>query len=416
MSEKNISAAEQVERTTIADVYRADKNLSGIVKKTKLIASDFFSELSGNEVYLKPENMQHTGAFKLRGAYNKISTLSREERGRGVITASAGNHAQGVAFAAAKLGVKAVICMPATTPILKVEATKAYGAEVVLHGDGFDEAYQHSLKLCEEHGYVYVHPFNDLEVLLGQGTTALEIINELKDVDAILVPIGGGGFASGVALATKVVSPQVKVIGVEPENAACMKAALDAGEIVTLPSADTVADGCAVRTAGDLTFAFCQKYLDEIITVNEMEIMSALLFLIEKHKLIAEGAGVLSLAALNKLDFKGKKVVAIVSGGNIDISTLSALIDKALIVRGRIFCFGVLLADKPGELLNVSRILTEENANVIKLEHDQARVTDSFKKVVLEVTVETHNQQHIDRIVAALNRNGYEIEKIDLLR
>jgi len=416
LSEKNFSAAELVERTQIADVYRADKNLSGIVKKTKLIASDFFSELSGNEVFLKPENMQHTGAFKLRGAYNKISTLSEEERGRGVITASAGNHAQGVAFAAAKLGVKAVICMPATTPILKVEATKAYGAQVVLHGDGFDEAYQHSLKLCEEHGYVYVHPFNDLEVLLGQGTTALEIINELKDVDAILVPIGGGGFASGVALATKVVSPQVKVIGVEPENAACMKAALDAGEIVTLESADTVADGCAVKTAGDLTFAFCQKYLDEIITVNEMEIMSALLFLIEKHKLIAEGAGVLSLAALNKLEFKGKKVVAIVSGGNIDISTLSALIDKALIVRGRIFCFGVLLADKPGELLNVSRILTEENANVIKLEHDQARVTDSFKKVVLEVTVETHNQQHIDRIVAALNRNGYEIEKIDLLR
>ena len=416
MSERNISAAELVERTTIADVYRADKNLAGIVKKTKLIASDFFSELSGNEVFLKPENMQHTGAFKLRGAYNKISTLSEEERQRGVITASAGNHAQGVAFAAAKLGVKAVICMPATTPILKVEATKAYGAQVVLHGDGFDEAYQHSLKLCAQHGYVYVHPFNDLEVLLGQGTTALEIINELKDVDAILVPIGGGGFASGVALATKVVSPQVKVIGVEPENAACMKAALEAGEIVTLESADTVADGCAVRTAGDLTFAFCQKYLDEIITVNEMEIMSALLFLIEKHKLIAEGAGVLSLAALNKLDFKGKKVVAIVSGGNIDISTLSALIDKALIVRGRIFCFGVLLADKPGELLNVSRILTEENANVIKLEHDQARVTDSFKKVVLEVTVETHNQQHIDRIVAALNRNGYEIEKIDLLR
>ncbi|MBR3498083.1 MAG: threonine ammonia-lyase [Selenomonadaceae bacterium] len=416
LSERNFSASELVERTTIADVYRADKNLSGIVKKTKLIASDFFSELSGNEVYLKPENMQHTGAFKLRGAYNKISGLSEEERQRGVITASAGNHAQGVAFAAQKLGVKAVICMPATTPILKVEATKAYGAEVVLHGDGFDEAYQHSLKLCEEHGYVYVHPFNDLEVLLGQGTTALEIINELKDVDAILVPIGGGGFASGVALATKVVSPHVKVIGVEPENAACMKAALEAGEIVTLPSADTVADGCAVKTAGDLTFAFCQKYLDEIITVNEMEIMSALLFLIEKHKLIAEGAGVLSLAALNKLEFKGKKVVAIVSGGNIDISTLSALIDKALIVRGRIFCFGVLLADKPGELLNVSRILTEENANVIKLEHDQARVTDSFKKVVLEVTVETHNQQHIDRIVAALNRNGYEIEKIDLLR
>ncbi len=398
--------------TTIADVYRADKQLQDVVKKTKLIKSDFFSELSHNEVYLKPENLQHTGAFKLRGAYNKISQLTEEEKKKGVITASAGNHAQGVAFAAQKLGVKAVICMPATTPILKVEGTRAFGAEVVLHGDSFDDAYAHSLTLQKKHGYVYIHPFNDREVLLGQGTTALEIINELKDVDAILVPIGGGGFASGVALATKLVSPGVKVIGVEPENAACMKAALDAGKIVTLGSADTVADGCAVKTAGDLTYAFCKKYLDEIITVSEMEIMSALLFLIEKHKLIAEGAGVLSLAGLTKLPFKGKKVAAIISGGNIDISTISALIDKALIARGRVFCFAVQLPDKPGQLLNVSQILSDQNANVIKLEHNQAKVTDSFKKVVLEVTVETHNQEHIDRISAALSKAGYEIERI----
>ena len=404
--EKILDASAIVEQTTIADVYRADKQLAGIVKKTKLIPSDFFSAQCGNEVFLKPENMQHTGAFKLRGAYNKISQLTDEEKSHGVITASAGNHAQGVAFAAQKLGVKAVICMPATTPILKVEATKAYGAEVVLHGDGFDEAAAYSLQLQKKHGYIYVHPFNDREVLLGQGTTALEIINELKDVDAILVPIGGGGFASGVALATKLVSPTVKVIGVEPENAACMKA----------KSSDTVADGCAVKTAGTLTFEFCKKYLDEIITVNEMEIMSALLFLIEKHKLIAEGAGVLSLAALNKLNLKGKKVVAIVSGGNIDISTLSALIDKALIARGRIFYFAVQLPDKPGELLNIAKILSEENANVIKLDHNQALVTDSFKKVVLGVTVETHNHEHIERIVHALNKKGYEIEKIDLLR
>ena len=407
---------EIVNNTTIADVYRADKQLSGVVKKTRLIHSDFFSELSGNEIYLKPENLQHTGAFKLRGAYNKLSQLTDEERQRGVITASAGNHAQGVAFAAQKLGIKAVICMPATTPILKVESTKSFGAEVVLFGDSFDDAAAHSVELQNQFGYVYVHPFNDLEVLLGQGTTALEIINELKDVDAILVPVGGGGFVSGVALATKMVSPNVKVIGVEPENAACMKAALDNGHIVTLDSADTVADGCAVKTAGDLTFAFCQKYLDEIITVNEMEIMSALLSLIERHKLIAEGAGVLSLAALSKLNFKNKKVVAIVSGGNIDISTISTLIDKALIARGRIFCFAVLLPDKPGQLLNVSQILTDENANVIKLEHDQARVTDSFKKVVLEVTVETHGHDHINRIINALNKNGYDVKQVDLLR
>ena len=397
--------------TTIADIYRAAKQLEGITVKTELIHSSFFSELSGNDVYLKPENLQHTGAFKLRGAYNRISQLTPEERSKGVITASAGNHAQGVAFAAQKLGVNAIICMPATTPILKVEATRAYGAEVVLHGDSFDDAYAHSLRLQKQHGYVYIHPFNDREVLLGQGTTALEIIDALKDVDAILVPIGGGGFASGVALASKLVNPSIQVIGVEPENAACMKAALQAEKIVTLSSSDTVADGCAVKTAGTLTFAFCKKYLDEIITVSEMEIMSALLSLIEKHKLIAEGAGVLSLAGLSKLPFKGKKVAAIVSGGNIDISTISALIDKALIARGRVFCFAVQLPDKPGQLLKVSQILANENANVIKLDHNQAKVTDSFKKVVLEVTVETHNYEHIERISKALKKNGFDIEK-----
>ena len=413
--EKTVPAASNrdiVEQTTIAGVYQAARQLEGVACKTRLIASDYFSELSGNQVFLKPENLQHTGAFKLRGAYNKISQLTDEERKKGVITASAGNHAQGVAFAAQRLGVKAVICMPATTPILKVEGTKALGAEVVLHGDGFDDAYTYSLELQKQHGYVYIHPFNDLQVLLGQGTTALEIIDACKDIDAILVPIGGGGFAAGVALATKLVNPNIKVIGVEPENAACMKAALKAGKVVTLASADTVADGCAVKTAGTLTFEFCQKYLDDIITVSEMEIMGALLSLIEKHKLIAEGAGVLSLAALSKLPFKGRKVAAIVSGGNIDISMISALIEKALIARGRVFCFAVPLPDKPGQLLNISRILAEENANVIQLNHNQARITDSFKKVILEVTCETHNEEHVQRIVAALNKNGYEVERI----
>ena len=413
--EKTVPAASNrdiVEQTTIAGVYQAARQLEGVARKTRLIASDYFSELSGNQVFLKPENLQHTGAFKLRGAYNKISQLTDEERKKGVITASAGNHAQGVAFAAQRLGVKAVICMPATTPILKVEGTKALGAEVVLHGDGFDDAYTYSLELQKQHGYVYIHPFNDLQVLLGQGTTALEIIDACKDIDAILVPIGGGGFAAGVALATKLVNPNIKVIGIEPENAACMKAALKAGKVVTLASADTVADGCAVKTAGTLTFEFCQKYLDDIITVSEMEIMGALLSLIEKHKLIAEGAGVLSLAALSKLPFKDRKVAAIVSGGNIDISMISALIEKALIARGRVFCFAVPLPDKPGQLLNISRILAEENANVIELNHNQARITDSFKKVILEVTCETHNEEHVQRIVAALNKNGYEVERI----
>ena len=407
-----LSIEEVLASTSIADVYQAAKQLDGVAAKTHLIESPYFSDLCGNNVYLKPENLQNTGSFKLRGAYNKISQLNEDERKRGVITASAGNHAQGVAFAARALNCKAVICMPATTPILKVEATRAYGAEVVLYGDSFDDAYAKSLELQKKKGYVYIHPFNDQKVLAGQGTTALEIIDELKDVDAILVPSGGGGFASGVALATKAVNPNVKVIGVEPEGAPCMEKSFMEGHITTLSAVDTVADGCAVKTPGDLTYAFCKKYLDQIITVSEMEIMSALLSLIEKHKLIAEGAGALSLAALNKLPFKGKKVAAIISGGNIDISTISALIDKALIARGRVFCFSVQLPDKPGQLLHVSQVLADENANVIKLEHNQSKVTDSFKKVMLEVTVETHGHDHVQRIIRALENAGFVVDKI----
>ena len=401
-----------LEETTIAGVYEAARALDGVTKKTRLLESPFFSSLSQNDVYLKPENLQNTGSFKLRGAYNKIAHLTEEERGKGVITSSAGNHAQGVALAAQRLGVNAVICMPATTPLLKVEATRSYGAEVVLAGDTFDDAYKRSLELQKEKGYVYVHPFNDRDVLLGQGTTALEIIDELKDVDAILVPIGGGGFASGVAFATKSVRPEVKVIGIEPMGAACMANSFAAGHVTTLAGVETVADGCAVKTPGDLTFAFCRKYLDDIITVSEMEIMSALLFLIEKHKLIAEGAGVLSLAALTRLPFKGKKVVSILSGGNIDISTISALISKSLIARGRIFCFAVQLPDKPGQLLKVAEIVAREHANVIKLVHNQASVTDSFQQVQLEVTVETHNREHIERLISALEKEDLLVTKI----
>ncbi len=409
---KSRDTADLLAGATIADIFHAAKQLDGVAVKTKLIESPYFSSLCGGTVYLKPENLQNTGSFKLRGADNKISQLSAAERAKGVITASAGNHAQGVAFSAQKLGVKAVICMPATTPILKVEATRAYGAEVVLYGDTFDDAYARSLELQKEKGYVYIHPFNDIQVLLGQGTVAKEIIDDCPDIDAILVPIGGGGLASGIAMATKLVNPKVKVIGVEPAGAACMEAAFKAGKVVTLPAVDTVADGCAVKTAGDLTYAFCRKYLDEIITVSELEIMSALLSLIEKHKLIAEGAGVLSLAALSKLKLRGKKAAAIISGGNIDISTISALIDKALIARGRVFCFAVQLPDKPGQLLSVSQILAEQDANVIRLDHNQAMVTDSFKKVQLTVTCETHDEEHIQRIIAALRRGGFIVDRV----
>ena len=405
-------AADLVAAATIADIFRAAKQLDGVAVKTKLVESPYFSSLSGGTVYLKPENLQNTGSFKLRGAYNKISQMSAAERQKGVITASAGNHAQGVAFSAQKLRVKAVICMPATTPILKVEATRAYGAEVVLHGDTFDDAYAKSLELQREKGFVYIHPFNDLQVLLGQGTVAKEIIDDCPDIDAILVPIGGGGLASGVAMATKLVNPHVRVIGVEPAGAASMEAAFAAEKVTTLPAVDTVADGCAVKTVGELTYAFCRKYLDEIVTVSELEIMSALLSLIEKHKLIAEGAGVLSLAAVAKLSLKGKKAAAILSGGNIDISTISALINKALIARGRVFCFAVQLPDKPGQLLHVSQILAEEDANVIRLDHNQAMVTDSFKKVQLTVTCETHDEDHIRRIIAALQKGDFTIERV----
>ena len=302
--------------------------------------------------------------------------------------------------------------MPATTPILKVEATRAYGAEVVLFGDTYDDAYNKALELQQQNGYILVHPFDDIEVILGQATTALEIIDELKDVDAILVPVGGGGFVSGVALAIKAVNPNVKVIGIEPEGAACVKHSLAKGKVSTLRQVDTVADGTAVKTPGKLTFEFIKKYVDEIITVSEFDIMSALLSLIEKHKLVGEGSGVLTLAALPQLPFKGKKVVSIISGGNIDISTISALIDKALIARGRIFCFAVQLPDKPGQLLKISQILADQNANVIKLDHNQAKVTDSFKKVQLEVTVETHGAEHIAQISAELSKNGFTVTKI----
>ena len=410
--EKKPTAAAIVDNISISDVYRAAKQLDNVAKKTALIHSPYFSSMSGNDVYLKPENLQNTGSFKLRGAYNKISQLSPAEKAAGVITASAGNHAQGVAFAAQQLGVKAVITMPATTPILKVEATRAYGAEVVLFGDTYDDAYNKALELQQQNGYILVHPFDDIEVILGQGTTALEIIDELKDVDAILVPVGGGGFVSGVALATKAVNPNVKVIGIEPEGAACVKHSLAKGKVSTLRQVDTVADGTAVKTPGKLTFEFIKKYVDEIITVSEFDIMSALLSLIEKHKLVGEGSGVLTLAALPQLPFKGKKVVSIISGGNIDISTISALIDKALIARGRIFCFAVQLPDKPGQLLKISQILADQNANVIKLDHNQAKVTDSFKKVQLEVTVETHGAEHIAQISAELSKNGFTVTKI----
>lgn len=397
---------------SIEDVYAAAQKLQSVIKKTQLIESAVFSNECGNQVFIKPENLQVTGAFKIRGAFNKLSQLSNEEKSRGVIASSAGNHAQGIGYAAQLLGIKATVVMPATTPIIKVEATRNFGAHVVLYGDSYDEAYKKARELEAEYNYVFVHPFDDLDVIIGQGTLALEILNELEDVDEILIPIGGGGLASGVAFAAKMLKPTIKIIGVEPEGACCITASLANHQVTELEKVDTIADGAAVKRPGTLTFEFIKEFVDEVITVSDFDIAEAILLLIEKHKLITEGAGALSLAGLKKLSSKNKKVVCLVSGGNIDILTISAIINKALVFRGRLFCFTINLPDKPGELLHVAKIISELNANVIKLDHNQSKVMDSFKQVQLEVTVETNGHKHVEEIEAAFQRNGIEIQKI----
>ncbi len=397
---------------SIEDVAAAAKRLKGILRKTELIESPVFSSECGNQVYIKPENLQATGAFKIRGAFNKISKLSDVEKNRGVIAASAGNHAQGIGYAAQQLGAKAVLVMPATTPIIKVEATKSYGVEVVLHGDTYDEAYKKARELETLHDYVFVHPFDDMDVILGQGTLALEIIEELADVDEILVPIGGGGLISGIAFAAKMLKPSIRIVGVEPEGACCMAESLAKNQVVELKKVDTMADGVAVKRPGALTFEMIKEFVDEVVTVSDFDIIEAILLLMEKHKIVVEGAGALSLAGLRKLESKNKKVVCVVSGGNIDISTISAIINRALVSRGRLFCFTVNLPDKPGELLHIAKILADLRANVIKLEHNQSKVMDRFKQVQLEVTVETNGHNHVKEIEAAFEEQGVEIIKV----
>ncbi len=394
------------------DFEKASSRLSGIIKKTELIYSPVFSKECNNEVYLKPENLQVTGAFKVRGAYNKISKLSEKEKQKGLIASSAGNHAQGVALAAKELGVKATIVMPRSTPLIKVEATKALGAEVILYGDCYDEAYNEALQLKEENDYVFIHPFNDHDIIEGQGTIGVEILNELKDTDCIIVPIGGGGLISGIAMAAKKVNPRVKIIGVEPEGAMAMKLSVDKGELVCLEGVCTIADGVAVKNPGDLTFSIIQEYVDEIVTVSDFDIMEACLVLLEKHKLIGENAGVLSLAALKKIKEKGKKTVCLISGGNIDVLTISAMINRGLVTRGRILRFTVDLPDQPGELLKVAKILAELQANVIKLDHNQFKTIDRLMEVQLDVTVETNGHEHISHILDELNKRGYAIKEL----
>ena len=376
--------------------------------ETKLIYSDFLSNKTGNQVYLKPENMQFTGAYKLRGAYYKISTLSDEERSRGLITASAGNHAQGVAYAAAKYGVEATIVMPTTTPLIKVNRTKSYGAKVVLYGDVYDESCEYAYKLAEEQGLTFIHPFDDLAVATGQGTIAMEIIKELPLVDIILVPIGGGGLATGVSTLAKLINPKIKVIGVEPAGAACMKASLEKGEVVTLPTAQTIADGTAVKTPGRNIFPYIQKNIDEIITVEDDELIGAFLDMVENHKMIVENSGLLTFAASDKLNVSGKNIVCILPGGNMDVITMSSVVQQGLIFRDRIFTVSVLLPDKPGELASVAETIADVQGNVIKLEHNQFVTTNRNVEVELRITLEAFGTEHKNEIMAALEKGGYK--------
>lgn len=397
---------------TLEKFEQASELVKEVTIPTKLVYSEFLSEQSGGKVYLKPENMQYTGAYKVRGAYYKISTLSEEEREKGLITASAGNHAQGVAYAAQKFGCKATIVMPTVTPLIKVNRTKNYGADVILHGDVYDDACAYALKLAEEQGYTFVHPFDDLDVATGQGSIAMEIVQELPTVDYIVVPVGGGGLISGVSTLSKMLNPKIKVVGVEPSQAASMTAALQSGEPVTLPSANTIADGTAVKRVGEKIFPYVQENVDQIITVEDDELIGAFLDLVENHKMVVENSGLLSVAALKQLDLKGKKAVAILSGGNMDVITMSSIVQHGLIQRDRIFSVSVLLPDKPGELVRVAATIANAQGNVIKLEHNQFVSTNRNAAVELRITMEAFGTEHKQEILQALEDEGFRPREI----
>ncbi len=392
---------------TLEKFEEASECVKKVINRTKLVYSEYFSATSGNKVYLKPENMQYTGAYKVRGAYYKISTLSKEDRAKGLITASAGNHAQGVAYAAKIYGAKATIVMPTTTPLIKVNRTKSYGAEVVLYGNVYDDACAYALKLAEETGATFIHPFDDEQVATGQGTIAMEIFKDLPTVDIILVPIGGGGLATGVSTLAKMLNPNVKVIGVEPAGANCLQESLKQGKVVSLPNVDTIADGTAVKTSGSTIFPYLQKNIDDIITVEDRELIVAFLDMMENHKMVVENSGLLTVAALNHLDCKGKKVVSVLSGGNMDVITISSVVQHGLIQRGRVFTVSVRLPDRPGELVNVANVIAEQRGNVIRLDHNQFVSINRNTAVELQITMEAFGHEHKEEIIKALEEKGY---------
>ena len=397
----------EMQELSLEKFEEASEIVKKVTQETKLIYSEYFSAQTGNKVYFKPENMQYTGAYKVRGAYYKISQLTPEERSRGLITASAGNHAQGVAYAAKLAGVKATVVMPVSTPLIKVNRTKSYGAEVVLYGNVFDEACAHAYELADEHGYTFVHPFNDLEVATGQGSIAMEIIKELPTVDYILVPVGGGGLCTGVSTLAKLLNPKIKVIAVEPAGAACLKASLEAGEVTTVSKINTIADGTAVQTPGDKLFPYLQANVDHVITVDDSELTLSFLDMAENHKMIVENSGLLTVAALKHLDFKGKKVVSVLSGGNMDVLTMATVVQNGLMQRDRIFTVSVMLPDKPGQLAAVSSLIAKEQGNVIKLEHNVFANVNRTAGVELTITLESFGTEHKDQIIKALEAAGY---------
>ena len=397
----------EMQELSLEKFEEASEIVKKVTQETKLIYSEYFSERYGNKIYFKPENMQRPGAYKVRGAYYKISQLTPEERSRGLITASAGNHAQGVAYAAKLAGVKATVVMPVSTPLIKVNRTKSYGAEVVLYGNVFDEACAHAYELADEHGYTFVHPFNDLEVATGQGSIAMEIIKELPTVDYILVPVGGGGLCTGVSTLAKLLNPKIKVIAVEPAGAACLKASLEAGEVTTVSKINTIADGTAVQTPGDKLFPYLQANVDHVITVDDSELTLSFLDMAENHKMIVENSGLLTVAALKHLDFKGKKVVSVLSGGNMDVLTMATVVQNGLMQRDRIFTVSVMLPDKPGQLAAVSSLIAKEQGNVIKLEHNVFANVNRTAGVELTITLESFGTEHKDQIIKALEAAGY---------
>lgn len=408
-------ATETLDMLTLPAFDSAARTVKEVTQDTSLVHSPYFSKETQGEIYFKPENMQRTGAYKVRGAYYKISTLSDEERQRGLITASAGNHAQGVAYAAQQFGVPATIVMPTTTPLIKVERTKELGADVILVGDVYDEAYEYAAQLAEEKGLTFIHPFDDEAVATGQGTIAMEIIQELPLVDIILVPIGGGGLAAGVATLAKLLNPRIQVIGVEPAEAACMKASIEAGHTVKIPQATTIADGTAVLEPGTTIFPYIQKNVDDIITVSDDELIVAFLDMVENHKMVVENSGLLTVAALKHLDLEGKKVAAILSGGNMDVTTMATVVQHGLIQRDRIFTVSILLPDRPGELVHVAQTIAKENGNVIRLDHNQFVSANRNAAVELKVTIEAYGTDHKNRIIKALEDAGFKVQTIQAM-